>query len=91
MKNGKNYIGFISILIHIANFEVFLRNLNLSTNRLFWRCVNIVNTYLGIGQDHFVFVSSPNVLFKLTHHLPRQSTNLTFILPDLNVFKKQQH
>ena len=34
----KNLLGF-SFYINIGNFEAFLRNLNLSTNCLFWRCV----------------------------------------------------
>ena len=38
MKNEKKLHGF-SYIKNIANFEAFFWNLNLSTNRLFWRCV----------------------------------------------------
>ena len=36
-KKRKKPLGF-SFYINIVNFEAFLRNLNLSTNHLFWRC-----------------------------------------------------
>ena len=37
-EKRKKLLGF-SFYINIGNFEAFLRNLNLSTNCLFWRCV----------------------------------------------------
>ena len=36
-EKRKKLLGF-SFYINIGNFEAFLRNLNLSANRLFWRC-----------------------------------------------------
>ena len=36
-EKRKKLLGF-SFYIYIGNFEAFLRNLNLSANRLFWRC-----------------------------------------------------
>ena len=38
-EKRKKLLGF-SFYINIGNFEAFLRNLNLSANRLFWRCGN---------------------------------------------------
>ena len=37
-EKRKKLLGF-SFYINIGNFEAFLRNLNLSTKHLFWRCV----------------------------------------------------
>ena len=37
IEKRKKLLGF-SFYMNIGNFEAFLRNLNLSTNRLFWRC-----------------------------------------------------
>ena len=39
-EKRKKLHGF-SFYINIGNFEALLRNLNLSTNRLFWRCVPV--------------------------------------------------
>ena len=36
-EKRKKLLGF-SFYINIGNFEAFLRNLNLSTKHLFWRC-----------------------------------------------------
>ena len=36
-EKRKKLLGF-SFYINIGNFEAFLWNLNLSANRLFWRC-----------------------------------------------------
>ena len=38
-EKWKKLVGF-SFYMNIGNFEAFLPNLNLSTNHLFWRCVN---------------------------------------------------
>ena len=40
-EKRKKLLGF-SFYINIGNFEAFLRNLNLSANRLFWRCVIVL-------------------------------------------------
>ena len=40
-EKWKKLLGF-SFYTNIGNFEAFLRNLNLSTNHLFWRCVYTV-------------------------------------------------
>ena len=37
-EKGKKLLGF-SFYINIGNFEAFLKNLNLSTKHLVWRCV----------------------------------------------------
>ena len=42
-EKRKKLLGF-SFYINIGNFEAFLRNLNLSANRLFWRCESFVET-----------------------------------------------
>ena len=39
-KQKKKILGF-SFYIDIGNFEAFLKNLNLSTKHLFWRCVAV--------------------------------------------------
>ena len=36
-EKPKKLLGF-SFCINMGNFEAFLRNLNLSASRLFWRC-----------------------------------------------------
>ena len=46
----KKLLGF-SFYINIGNSEAFLWNLNLSTNRLFWRCVWYVYIYDKIATD----------------------------------------
>ena len=48
-EKRKKLLGF-SFYINIWNFEAFLRNLNLSTKNLFWRCAsnflgNLVNQF----------------------------------------------
>ena len=45
-EKRKKLLGF-SFYINIGNFEAFLWNLNLSTNRLFWRCARAA----GLGQN----------------------------------------
>ena len=41
-EKRKKLLGF-SFYINIGNFEAFLRNLNLSTKHLFWRCVYFID------------------------------------------------
>ena len=45
-EKRKKLLGF-SFYINIGNFEAFFWNLNLSANRLFWRC----GTYLWVQND----------------------------------------
>ena len=42
-EKRKKLLGF-SFYINIGNFEVFLRNLNLSAKHLFWRCAKVFFT-----------------------------------------------
>ena len=55
-EKRKKLLGF-SFYINIGNFEAFLWNLNLSTNRLFWRCVywQLVFTFSIINVEAFDF------------------------------------
>ena len=48
MKNEKKLLGF-SFNMNIGNFEAFLRNLNLSANCLFWRCVYLLPFGVVVG------------------------------------------
>ena len=61
-EKRKKLLGF-SFYTNIGNFEAFLRNLNLSTKRLFWRCdvveeVVIYEIYYAsvdsLSKKHFV-------------------------------------
>ena len=40
-EKQKKLLGF-SFYLNIGNFEAFLRNLNLSTKHLFWRCGQLI-------------------------------------------------
>ena len=46
-EKRKKLLGF-SFYINIGNFEAFLWNLNLSANRLFWRCED---TFLNVENQ----------------------------------------
>ena len=66
MKNEKNYAGFLITYISIANFEAFFWNLNLSTNRLFWRCVLVTTSWHNLHR-----VQCGDLFIKLYHQYHR--------------------
>ena len=49
-EKRKKLLGF-SFYINIGKFEAFLWNLNLSANRLFWRCVYKIHNILSNLTD----------------------------------------
>ena len=51
IEKRKKLLGFF-LYMNIGNFEAFLRNLNLSTKHLFWRCVNILRPVLFCWSIH---------------------------------------
>ena len=53
IKKRKKLLG-ISFYINIVNFEAFLWNLNLSTNRFFWRCVYLDNNLNCFSKYYLV-------------------------------------
>ena len=66
-EKRKKLLGF-SFYINIGNFEAFLRNLNLSANRLFWRYEKPITCWGNFLMQSILYFFANHVTIKLSQY-----------------------